>query len=60
MNVLNIIGGICLILFGTWLTIIQMKNWTKGKQDTSGWGIRQFILGVGCIVCGIILIAKHI
>jgi hypothetical protein len=59
MDALNIIGGIALILLGIWLLIFQIKNWTANKQDTAGWGIRFFLLGIGCIGCGIILIAKH-
>jgi len=60
MDALNIIGGIALALMGVWLLIFQMKNWLKNKEDTVGWGIQFFILGIGCIICGIILVVKHI
>ena len=60
MDALSLIGGITLVIFGMWLLIFQIKNWTKGTEDTGGWGIRFFILGIGCIGCGIILIVQHI
>jgi len=60
MDTLNIIGGIALALFGGWITIAEIKNLVDEKPDTLGGHRGLLITGIGCIVCGIILIVKHI
>lgn len=60
MNALYIIGGIILILFGTWLTIKKMKVFMSDKQDKFGGDINLFGVGITSIICGIILILRHI
>ena len=60
MNTLNIIGGIALALLGIWLIVVQMKSLAKGKPDTSGNHIKFLIIGIGCVIYGIILIVQHL
>lgn len=60
MNALYIIGGVALLTFGTRQTIIEVKVFTKGKQDKFGADIKLLGVGITCIICGIIIIWQHI
>ena len=60
MNVLDIIEGIGLIIVGSWLAIVQTKNLINGKPNTLGGVSGLLIIGIGCVVCGIIELVKHI
>jgi hypothetical protein len=59
MNVTNILGGIALILFGIWLTIRKVRTFVRGQQGDLGYDAGGLVFGIGCIACGIILIAKQ-
>ena len=60
MNLLNILGGIALIVIGIWLAFTQAKKLAEGKPNTLGGISNLLIIGIGCVICGIILIVKHI
>ena len=60
MDVLYIIVGIVLSLIGIWLTIKEIKVFAYGKPGELGSDAKGLVLGVGCIICGIILIMKYI
>jgi hypothetical protein len=60
MNTLYIFGGTVLILFGIWLTIKQVSVFNSGKQGKFGGDINLLGVGITSIICGIIIILKHI
>jgi hypothetical protein len=59
MNVLYIIGGFALLIFGTWQTIVKARNIAKGKQDLLGADIQLLVVGITSIICGIMVIVQH-
>jgi hypothetical protein len=60
MDALSVIGGIALSSFGVWQTVNKIKSFIKGKTDLLGGNISLLIVGITCIICGIIMIAQHI
>ncbi len=60
MNILNIVEGIGLIILGIWISVIKFKYLTEGKQDTLGGNVGLLIVGIGLIICGVILIAQQL
>jgi len=60
MNILYIIGGIGLVIFGIYQTIIKARNIARGRESILGSDIQLLGVGIGCIICGIIIIIKHI
>jgi hypothetical protein len=55
--ILFFIGGIGLIALGIWLTIQELKTWSKWYNEK--WTIGQIKgLGVGCIGMGLFLILQ--
>lgn len=60
MTAIDIIEAIGLIIIGTWLTVVQTKNLINGKPNTLGGVSGLLIIGIGCVVCGIIELVKHI
>jgi hypothetical protein len=60
MNVLYVIGGIALIVFGIWLSIKKVKTIDSTPQKDHTYDYKQLILAFTSIVCGIILICQHI
>jgi hypothetical protein len=46
-------------LLGGWIAVVQIKNLLDDKPDALGGNRGLLIKGIGCIVCGIIIIVKH-
>ena len=57
---MDIVEGIGLIIAGVLLAVVQMKNLINGKPNTLGGISGLLIVGIGCIVCGVIQLVKHI
>ncbi|MFI5162570.1 MAG: hypothetical protein ACHQHN_14925 [Sphingobacteriales bacterium] len=60
MDILKIIGGIALILFGIWQARVQAKNLANGAPNMLGGVSGMLIVGIGCVIAGIILILQGI
>jgi|GEM_PF-2093835 len=60
MNAVNLVEGIGLVGIGVWLVVVQIKNFIDGKPNTLGGISGLFIIGIGCVICGLILIGKQI
>jgi hypothetical protein len=60
MNVLYIIGGLALLIFGIWLTVIKARNISRGRKSVLGSDIQLIIAGIASIICGIIIIWQNI
>ena len=60
MNVLYIIGGFALLIFGIWQTIVKARNILRGRQSILGSDIQLLGVGITSVICGIILIIQHI
>jgi len=60
MNVVYIIAGITLILFGIWQVRINVRNIARKRVSILGSDIQLLGVGIGCIICGIIIIVQHI
>jgi len=60
MDALYVIGGVALSSWGLWLTITRIKFFNEGRPDTLGGNIGLLISGIGCVICGIIVIVQHI
>ncbi len=60
MNVLYVLAGIALVLFGIWLTIKKAKVFMRGKQDKFGADINLFGTGIMCIMLGVALITHYV
>jgi hypothetical protein len=59
INALNMIEGIGLIFIGICLIAVQTKNLINGKPNTLGGISGLLIIGIGCVVCGIIQLVKR-
>jgi len=57
--ILNILTGITLITFGTWLTINKVRFFIKDGRDSLGGNSSLLITGIGCIIIGVVLICQH-
>ncbi len=55
---MNLILGIGLIIIGAWIARIQSKKLLNGVSNTLGGVSSLFIVGLGCIACGIIMIIQ--
>jgi len=60
MSIINVIEGIVLIVFGAFLLFSQVRSLKKEDSDRLAESIGLLIIGVGCVVCGIVLIGQHI
>jgi hypothetical protein len=60
MSIINVIEGIVLIVFGAFLLFSQVRSLKKEDSDRLAGSIGLLIIGVGCVVCGIVLIGQHI
>ena len=60
MNILYIIGGIAVAIYGAWLGYIRGRNILNGRESILGADIQLFIVGITCIVAGIIVVIQHI
>jgi hypothetical protein len=60
MFFLNILLGIALIIFGIWLTVNRIKAFIKGVENTLGGSSGLLMVGITCIICGIIEICRQI
>ncbi len=60
MSTLYIIGGIILMTYGIWQTIVAIKIFIKGKQDWLGADIKMLGAGIMAIMIGVYLICKYL
>jgi len=60
MSIVNLIEGIVLIVFGAFLVFSQVRSLKKEDSDRLAGSIGLLVIGIGCVVCGIILICQHI
>ena len=60
MSIVNLIEGIVLIVFGGFLVFSQIRSLKKEDSDRLAGSIALLIIGIGCVVCGVILIGQHI
>jgi len=60
MNVLYIVLGLILIIFGIWLIRREVRIFIRGQQDDLGYDIKGLIFGITTIIGGIILIVNNI
>ena len=56
MNYTYLVGGICSLLFGGWLTIHQIKVFKNRKQDELGWDIKLLSGGIITLMLGVYLL----
>lgn len=60
MNILYVVGGIAVAIYGAWLAYIRGRNILNGRKSLLGADIQLFIVGITCIVAGIIVVIQHI
>jgi len=60
MNILYVLGGFACLALGLYLTIIELKIFSKGTQDKLGADIKILGGGIMFIMIGIYLICKYI
>lgn len=60
MNLWYVIGGIICLSFGTFITIIQVKKISGGKQDNLGFSIQLLAGGIMAIILGVAMIVQNI
>jgi hypothetical protein len=60
VNVLYVLCGIAFLIFGTWLTIRQVKIFLKKEQDELGNDVKGLGVGIMTIMIGIYIISKYI
>jgi hypothetical protein len=55
MNSVDMLAGLACIGIGVYITIVQIKKFSKGKQDQLGFDIKLLGGGVVFIIIGIML-----
>jgi hypothetical protein len=58
MNSVDMLAGLACLGIGVSITIVQIKTFSKGKQDQLGFDIKLLSGGVIFIIIGIMLTAK--
>jgi hypothetical protein len=56
MSSVDLLAGLACLGFGIYITIIQIKKISKGKQDQLGFDIKFLGGGIMCIMVGVALI----
>jgi hypothetical protein len=60
MNIWYILIGIVCVGLGIYLTIKQIKIFTEGKQDSLGFDVKGFGVGIMLIVLGVAMIIQNL
>jgi hypothetical protein len=60
MNILYIIAGVALSIFGIWQAIVKGRSITGGKPDLLGANIQLLGAGIMAIMIGVYLILHYI
>ena len=60
MNILYVIGGIAIAIYGVWLAYSRGRNLLSGRESILGADIQLFITGITCIVAGIVVVIQHV
>jgi len=60
MNILYVLGGVILTLFGIWQTIVKARNISRGRKSILGSDIQLLGAGIMVIIIGFFLIFKYL
>jgi len=60
MNVLYIISGVGLLIYGIWQAVTTIRIFNQGKHDWLGADIKILGANIGAIIIGVYLICKYL
>jgi len=60
MNILYVLGGVILTLFGIWQTIVKARSISRGRKSILGSDIQLLGAGIMVIIIGFFLIFKYL
>jgi len=60
MIIKNLLLGIALIIAGIWIAIVQIRKMQANSANTLGGISGLLIIGIGCVICGIISLLQTI
>jgi hypothetical protein len=60
MNIVFVVGGSAIAIYGAWIVYVKGRNILNGRESILGSDIKLFIIGIACIVSGIIVVIQHI
>ena len=59
MQTFYVIGGLILLSYGIWQSVMTLKIYIKGKEDKLGADIKILGSAIGAIMIGIYLLIKY-